>query len=46
MSKTYRLTRHARELHIRFHSSRTVIATHKRAAVRNIRPLEGRTKEY
>ena len=45
MSKTYRSIRHARELHIRFHGSKTVTATHTRAAVRNIRPLEGRTKE-
>ena len=45
MNKTYRFSRRVRELHTRFHSFRSSIAAHLRAAVHNIRPLEGRTKE-
>ena len=45
MNKTYRFSRRARELHTQFHSFRSSIAAHLRAAVHNIRPLEGRTKE-
>ena len=45
MNKTYRFSRRVREHHTRFHSFRSSIAAHLRAAVHNIRPLEGRTKE-